>query len=285
MHLEKKNSVEAMPVRNLLLVDDEENISRSLVRLLRQDNYNITVANSGKQGLEILKSSEIGVIISDQRMPEMSGTEFLSQVSQIYPDTIRIVLSGYTDLKTVTDAINEGKIYKFLTKPWDDKLLRQNIEDAFRQYELVEENKRLAYELKVANEELVRANAKLSNSVKTEARNAQLNLRSLQVSQDILQNLPIGIIGFDEDLTIVFANVESHNLFSDFKDGLLGKKANKVIPFDDERGSENVSRMYHEIIKADCLIKVNVLLCKYRVLNNTDGYVAVIIPHEGVQYG
>lgn len=71
------------------------------------------------------------VIISDQRMPEMSGTEFLSQVKAIHPNTVRIVLSGYTDLKSVTDAINQGAIYKFLTKPWDDSQIREHIQQAF----------------------------------------------------------------------------------------------------------------------------------------------------------
>lgn len=115
---DNKDALNELPERNLLLVDDEENITRSLLRLLRQDKYKIFTADCGKQGLEILKSNEIGVILSDQRMPEMNGTEFLSQVSKLYPDTIRMVLSGYTDLQTVTNAINEGKIYKFLTKPW-----------------------------------------------------------------------------------------------------------------------------------------------------------------------
>ena len=104
--------------RTLLLVDDEENIVRSLKRLLRRDGYNILTANSGKEGLEVLNDDNVGVIISDQRMPEMNGTEFLSQVKVLHPDTIRIVLSGYTDLNSVTDAINDGAIFKFLTKPW-----------------------------------------------------------------------------------------------------------------------------------------------------------------------
>jgi DNA-binding NtrC family response regulator len=74
----------------------------------------------------------VQVILSDQRMPEMSGTEFFSRVRQLYPDTIRIVLTGYTDLDSVTGAINRGAIYKFLTKPWDDDLLREQVREAFR---------------------------------------------------------------------------------------------------------------------------------------------------------
>ena len=86
----------------------------------------------------LLRNNSVGVILSDQRMPEMSVVEFLSQVKQLYPDTIRIVLSGYTDLNSVTDAINHGAIYKFLTKPWEDDLLRENISKGFNHFSLAE---------------------------------------------------------------------------------------------------------------------------------------------------
>ena len=112
--------------RTLLIVDDEDNILAALTRLLRREGYSILRANSGKEGLELLKDNHVGVIMSDQRMPEMTGVEFLSQVKDLYPDTVRMVLSGYTDLNSVTDAINKGAIYKFLTKPWDDELLKAN---------------------------------------------------------------------------------------------------------------------------------------------------------------
>lgn len=115
----------------LLLLDDEANILRALTRLLRRDGYRILSTTSVHEAFELLASNNVQVVISDQRMPEMSGTEFLSQVKDIYPDTTRIVLSGYTDLKSVTDAINEGAIYKFLTKPWDDEQIRDHIRKAF----------------------------------------------------------------------------------------------------------------------------------------------------------
>ena len=118
--------------RTLLLIDDEENIVAALARLLRRDGYNILKAAGGREGLELLAQNEVGVIISDQRMPEMTGVEFLNKVKDLYPDTIRIVLSGHTELNAVTDAINRGAIYKFLTKPWEDDLLRANVEEAFQ---------------------------------------------------------------------------------------------------------------------------------------------------------
>ena len=130
--------------RHLLLVDDEENILTSLRRMLRRDGYTIHTASSGDEGLAILAREPVGVIISDQRMPGMNGSEFLSKVKECYPDTIRIVLSGYTELNSITDAINRGAIYKFLTKPWDDELLRGHVAEAFSRFEMKSENQRLA---------------------------------------------------------------------------------------------------------------------------------------------
>ena len=114
----------------LLLVDDEENILSSLRRLLRRDGHRILTASSGAQGLEILASESVDVIVSDQRMPEMTGTEFLTKARVLCPDSVRIVLSGYTELESVTSAINEGSVYKFLTKPWEDQQLHDNIIEA-----------------------------------------------------------------------------------------------------------------------------------------------------------
>lgn len=118
----------------LLLVDDEPNNLSSLNRLLRRDGYRILTAGNGKDGLDLLATNAVQVIISDQRMPGMSGAEFLNIVKKLYPETIRIILSGYTDLEVVTDCVNRGAVFKFLTKPWDDHLLRENIRDAFRRY-------------------------------------------------------------------------------------------------------------------------------------------------------
>lgn len=126
--------------QTLLLLDDEENILRALARLLRRDGYRILMATRAQDAFELLAKHDVQVILSDQRMPEMSGTEFLSLVKDLYPNTIRIVLSGYMDLKSVTDAINQGAIYKFLTKPWDDEQLRQNINQAFREYHTANKN-------------------------------------------------------------------------------------------------------------------------------------------------
>jgi diguanylate cyclase (GGDEF)-like protein/PAS domain S-box-containing protein len=115
----------------LLIVDDEPYVLTSLNRTLRNQGYRILTAGSAEEAFRLLAGTRVQVILSDQRMPVMSGTEFLKQVRTLYPETIRMVISGYTDLKTVTNAINEGAIYKFLTKPWDDEQLRDLIGQAF----------------------------------------------------------------------------------------------------------------------------------------------------------
>ena len=115
----------------LLLLDDEENILRALSRVLRRDGYRILMATKPQDAFELLAKNEVQVVMSDQRMPEMSGTTFLSKVKDLYPDTVRIVLSGYSDLKTVTEAVNQGAIFKFLSKPWEDEQLRKEIAQGF----------------------------------------------------------------------------------------------------------------------------------------------------------
>jgi diguanylate cyclase (GGDEF)-like protein/PAS domain S-box-containing protein len=123
--------------REMLLVDDEPNVLRALARLLRRDGYTIHTATSADEGLDILARQRVQVVVSDQRMPGTSGTEFLSKVKEMYPDTVRIILSGYTDLATVTEAINRGAIYKFLTKPWNADELREQVLEAFRRYDAI----------------------------------------------------------------------------------------------------------------------------------------------------
>ena len=123
--------------QTLLLVDDDINVLSALHRLFRKDNYRILTAVSPAEGFELLALHTVQVIVCDQRMPIMSGTEFLSKVKEMYPDTIRIILSGYTGLEAVLDSINRGAIYRFYTKPWDETQLRDNVRLAFHHYWLM----------------------------------------------------------------------------------------------------------------------------------------------------
>jgi diguanylate cyclase (GGDEF)-like protein len=121
-------------VQTLLLVDDDVNILGTLHRLFRRDNYRVLTAASPAEAFELLALYHVQVILCDQKMPVMNGTEFLSKVKEMYPDTMRIILSGYTGVETVLDSINRGAIYRFYTKPWNDTELRDNVRLAFRQY-------------------------------------------------------------------------------------------------------------------------------------------------------
>jgi diguanylate cyclase (GGDEF)-like protein len=178
--------------RTLLLVDDEEDVVAALERLLRHDGYNILRANSGKQGLEVLAQHEVGVVISDQRMPEMSGVEFLTRVKELYPDTIRVVLSGTGDFDTVTTAINQGAIYKFFTKPWDNDVLRVDVMEAFWRQELAREKGQLLQQIQSANELLAQVNLDLAAAM--ELKDSQIDR---VVHYDTLTNLPNRLLFLD----------------------------------------------------------------------------------------
>lgn len=123
--------------KTILLVDDEPSILSSLRRLLRPDGYRVLTAGSGAEALELAAQHDVHVVLTDQRMPQMTGAELLHRMCVIAPDTVRMVLSGYTDLETITQAVNEGDIFKLMTKPWDDDQLRANIRDAFTYSEAV----------------------------------------------------------------------------------------------------------------------------------------------------
>jgi DNA-binding NtrC family response regulator len=137
----------------VLYVDDEINNLNSFKAAFRRD-FEIYTAMSAKEGRKILDSHEIGVIITDQRMPVMTGIEFLESILPVYPDTIRILLTGFSDINAVMDAINRGQVYKYLVKPWQNDELKMYIENALEIYHLRKENKDLARKLHLANQEL-----------------------------------------------------------------------------------------------------------------------------------
>lgn len=149
------------PVR-ILFVDDEVNVLRSLQRTFLDDDYEILTASSGVRALSKLEEvPPVQVVISDYRMPEMNGIEFLREVRRRWPETVRIVLSGYADTGVVISAINDGEIYKFIPKPWNDDELRITIINALERYFLNRKNMELTDALATTMEELNRMNAEL----------------------------------------------------------------------------------------------------------------------------
>ena len=141
------------PTPTLLLVDDEPDILASLKRLLRPLGYQILTAPSGEEGLLLLAEHSVDVVLSDQRMPGMTGVAFVCMVRERYPDVVRMILSGYADLQSVTDAVNEGAVYKFMNKPWDDEQVIQNLEDAFQHKRMADMNARRGKDLETSRSE------------------------------------------------------------------------------------------------------------------------------------
>ncbi len=197
-------------ITRILCVDDEKSILRCVQRAFMDDDYEIHLAQSGEEGLEILQNvNPIQIIISDYRMPGMDGMAFLKRVRENWDDTVRIVLSGYADMATIISAINEGEIYRFIPKPWNDEELRLAIGDALDRYRLQRENLRLAEELKGINRDLHESNAKLENLVEEKEQVVIFQERAQECSMNILDSLPVGVLGIDGDGIIVQCNQEA----------------------------------------------------------------------------
>ena len=151
---EKNDQMEKSRI-GILYVDDEKSNINSFKATFRR-YYNIYTATSANEGKKILEdnSESIEIIITDQRMPEMTGVEFLTSIIDKYPEPIRILLTGYSDIQAVIDAVNKGNIYQYVSKPWEEQHLKVIIEKAYEVYRLRAENKELIKSLLRANEQL-----------------------------------------------------------------------------------------------------------------------------------
>jgi len=138
---------------NILYVDDEINNLTSMKATFRTE-YNVFTAISAVEGRKILSERQISIVISDQKMPEISGSEFLASIKNEFPDTIRILLTGYADMEALIEAINHGQIYYYLNKPWDEQQLRMLIQKSYEVYSLRIQNKELTQKLLDANGQL-----------------------------------------------------------------------------------------------------------------------------------
>jgi PAS domain S-box-containing protein/diguanylate cyclase (GGDEF)-like protein len=255
--------------RTLLLVDDEENILSSLKRLLRRDGYHIVTATSAAEGLQRLAEHEVDVIISDQRMPGMTGVEFLRRAKVVYPDTIRMVLSGYTELQSIIDAVNEGAIYKFLTKPWDDERLREHVAEAFRQKDLADENRRLSRQVETANADLAVVNARLERLLAQQHNQAELLEASAGGMREMIEGLPAAVLGLDPDGLVVFVNREAEAVFNGID--LIGSPADEVL---DIRGG-SLAPVLHVGDQSWRLVRR-----EFTVQGQPRGHLLLLLPHE-----
>lgn len=212
-----------MSLHTILCVDDEPNVLKALRRLLRRDAYEVVTCESGKQAMEALDQCAPEVIISDQRMPEMTGTEFFAQVKDRHPDSIRVVLSGYADAASILESINRGHIFRFLTKPWNDDELRDAVRQCVRQYEIGLENRRLMAHIAEQNAKLLSLNEKLEDVI-------SMRTRSLQFAQDVLYRLPTPVVGVDAHGTIVLVNDAAALGETPLADAMIGQSMRDALP-------------------------------------------------------
>ncbi|NDJ74900.1 MAG: response regulator, partial [Chloroflexi bacterium] len=172
----------------LLIIDDEAQITKALFRQFRRD-YTVYTAISAEEGYQIMSETPVHVIISDQRMPGMTGAEFFSRIKGDFPDAIRLLLTGYADIEAVIAAINDGNVFRYITKPWDPVELENIVRQAFERYELIIRNRCLL-------EELQEANALLEERVR--ARTAELSAANERLNElNDLKNEFMGIAAHD----------------------------------------------------------------------------------------
>src|SRR6476660_9310542 len=173
-------------VFNVLYVDDEENNLNSFRAALRR-NYNVYTALSGEEGMDILSKNDIHVVVTDQRMPNMTGVQFLQHIPT-EQDNIRIILTGFSDMESIIEAINTGKVYRYITKPWDKEELKITIDNAVETVMLRRNNKKLISELQSNNEHL---EEKVRNrTLEVERQNELIQAAKAQSDSLLLNILP-----------------------------------------------------------------------------------------------
>ncbi|CAB1371021.1 HD domain-containing phosphohydrolase [Denitratisoma oestradiolicum] len=197
----------------LLCVDDEANILSALKRLFRPTGYRILTAGSGAEGLRLLEeeAGNIDLVISDMRMPEMDGTRFLSQVRQSWPDVIRILLTGFAEIDATVAAINEGQIYRYIAKPWNDSDVLLTVRDALAHRALSKEKARLEALTRQQNEELRNLNTSLEEKV--QARTQELR----QLNEQLKRNF--------------FTSIQVFSNLTELREGYLAGHSSRVAAF------------------------------------------------------
>jgi DNA-binding NtrC family response regulator len=136
-------TTQKIPGRTILVVDDEEHVRTALTAVLEREGYTVTAVAGPSEGLEILRQQPTKLVISDQNMPDMSGLEFFRLIRERHPQVCRIMLTADPERDTIIRAINEGEVYRFLPKPWNNTMLRVTVYFAFEEIQLQEENRRL----------------------------------------------------------------------------------------------------------------------------------------------
>ncbi len=196
----------------ILCVDDEPNILSSLRRLFRGQGYQVLLAEGGAAGLKVLETETVDLVISDMRMPEMDGAQFLEHVRTRWPDTIRLLLTGYSDIQSILDAINRGEIYRYITKPWDDNDISLVVRHALERKTLEREKQRLEALARSQNDELKALNASLEAKVQERTGELKKALDSLvNVNEKLKSSFLTSIKVFSSLIEMRGGNLAGHS--------------------------------------------------------------------------
>lgn len=201
------------PRYGVLFVDDEPHILSALKRLVLDEDLDVFTADSGAKGLDVLRRErDIGLIVSDQRMPEMNGAEFLAQAKEVNPDALRIILTGYADINATIDAINKGGAHRYLSKPWNDAQMLETIRESMHFFSLSRENVRLSAIVRQQNETLKNWNNQLKGKVLQQTTTIREKNEQLQQNLNRLkQNFRGTLTAFTSLLELRDRNVRNHS--------------------------------------------------------------------------
>ncbi|MFT2091303.1 HD domain-containing phosphohydrolase [Paraglaciecola sp. 2405UD69-4] len=203
--MNKENSLDTPPM-TVLCVDDELNILKSMKRLLYKQNYQLLLAENGEKALQIIEKQKIHLIVSDMKMPGMSGAALLGKVSTLSPDTYRILLTGYSDMESTIEAINKGKIHRYLQKPWENQEIIDAIEEGLSNVKLKNENTRLQKLIKFQNAKLKELNQNLESKIQLKTKQIQLALKRNENNNQATQKVLYNLISINPNLSGSFAN-------------------------------------------------------------------------------
>jgi DNA-binding NarL/FixJ family response regulator len=206
----------------VLIVDDEPNVIHALKRLLRKEPIDVLSAQNGQEALSLMAEHTVDILLTDHRMPQMSGIELLSAVKDKYPDTLRMILTGYTDIDTIAECVNQGQIYKFFFKPWDDSQLVLEIRQAIEHRKLLQANARLNETILVQNLELKRINDHLEERIEERTRELKLQNAALELARAILEEIPVPILGVSAEHLIVWMNGAGRRVLGEIRPLSLG---------------------------------------------------------------
>ncbi len=194
-------------VFTVLFVDDETSILRSIKRLFHKSNINILLAQSGKEALEMFANHDIAMIVSDMKMPHMTGAELLAQVADLYPDVYRVVLTGFADLDSIMTAVNQGGIHRYLQKPWDNQELVLAVKDGLKYTKLKQENIRLQQTLVKQNRALKELTHSLDKKVNVRTKQIQAAMHKLKREYAAAEKVLFNCISVHPELDGEFAQL------------------------------------------------------------------------------